>query len=542
MAENIEIENHIYEEISPIKKRNTVNILRILAHVSGLILFALYITYVLWFSGLTTDDSVALSFFTGIIIIYIINNLKLFEKLITKHLSKIKLKKNGQQVKIINNVISVSILLYIIYLCVENVDRFFSFGSAVGLMLVILIINFRNIYIIHWSIISRSFNLHFILALTFFRFKYGRQFILYIGRGIVHYLQFSEIGSRFIYGNMLIDQYIFSFYILSSIYLSFLTITILRYLGFFEYLINCAKKLSFILGISPIEGVFGTINIFLSMSETCAVVQNNLEKMTKSEIFSLMVCGLSTISFSALFAFASLGANVDYLIISSIISIPCSFAISQIFEPKGDLKEIEMNEINPLNRTTLNDIAINNEDELHENNLSNDQNKNFLDKCLDSIQDATIIIQIIIGNLIAIMSIIAFLDKFIELLFKPFIRNMGLIKILTCGLSYIIPIIGVDIRDASIVSEMFIKKILINEFVSFEILGKNLKKFNSERSIAIANFLICGFGNISAAGMMSAVIKNLTKSKVNTSSILVKSLCAACIVNIFCACTISVMI
>lgn len=291
----------------------------------------------------------------------------------------------------------------------------------------------------------------------------------------------------------------------------------------------------------------GIVNICLSMTETCLIIRTNLQHLQRSELFALMVCGLSTASFTALFAYVNLGANIDYLIVSAIISIPCSFALAKIFEPPTRVHDyLSRSEITPLrNRAHLMGPEI----------IAMERRIHFLDKCSESIRDAGTVIQLIIGNLIAIMSFVTFLDRFVSFLTRPFVGSsinnnlyhnhdidLGLIKLLTYITGWFFMGLGVDSADILIVGEIFIRKILINEFAAFKMLGKVMHKLTTTRSLAVANVLLCGFGNISAAGMLSAIISSLSNNKVQTTSILFKALAIACLVNIYCACTISILL
>lgn len=443
-------------------------------------------------------------------------------------------------------IVAIFIVSAISYQCYRDPMRIYPLSASIILFLMILILNFRNIYIIHWNVVARSLNMHFFLTILLVLFPYGRCFIRSIGKGLITYLKFSEIGARFVYGNALIDQFIFAFYILSAIYLSFMTIAIIRHIGALDFIVNISQKFAFAMGISPIEGVFGFLNIILSMTDTCVIIRTRLTELCPTELFSLLVTGMSTISFTALFGYVSMGANVEYLLISTIISIPCSLAFAQIFYPRPDtISYSARSEIQPLNSLSiLNEQyrQTNNQRGTSENVDGGVTNKSILNKCTDSLIDATFVIQVIIGHTIAIMSLVLAIDYVIEILMSPFVKDAGLIHCLTYILSYVLPIIGVHGRDSSLVAEMFINKILINEYAAYRILGNNLHNFHAERSIVIGNIMMCGFGNISASSMLSAIISSLTDNRVNVTCMILKAMCIACIVNIFCACSVVILL
>lgn len=443
------------------------------------------------------------------------------------------------------------------YQCYLDTTRIYPLCSNLIMLLVASLVNFRKIISIHWSVVVRSLNMHFMLAFVFFFFSFGRRVILSVGEGIVSYMKFSELGSRFVYGNSLIDGSVFAFYVLSTVYLSFMTVAVLRHIGFLDYMVELSQKFAFTLGISPIEGAFGIMNMFLSMTDTCLIIRCRLTKLCISELFALLVTGMSTISCTAFFAFVSMGANINYLLTSCIIAIPCSFMFAKIFHPADNAIEYSYrSEIQPLH--TISEIQNNqrpssadnpNIDDKDINNNNNDNNfdvqterRGLFDKCTDSLADATIVIQCIISNFIAIMSFVAAIDYTVKIFMSPFVKDTGLLSSLSYIIAYVLPMMGVDRHDASLVAEMLVKKIMINEFVSYRILGENINNFKTERSLGIANAMMCGFGNISAAGMLSAIIALLTRKQVNVSHLIIKALIVACMVNVFCACTLALFI
>lgn len=441
-------------------------------------------------------------------------------------------------------------LAFIVYLCTIDLTRLYSLGSSVGLVVISVILNARKR--IHWSCVARSLNLHYALAITCLYCPWGRSVIIDVGDGIVGYLGFSEIGGRFIYGHMLVDQFIFAFYVMTALYLSLMTIAILKHFGFFDVIVAVSQKVAFATGIAPIEGVFGIVNMFLSMTEVVVTVRQCLDRMTRSQIFSLLVTGMASVSITALFGYVNLGADVDYLVTASIVCIPLAFALSKIYEPDAVPNEYSpRSQIRPIRNMADLEGCV--DDEV----LGAGDNDDLVakasaapatlwDKCSDSIVQAGYVIQVIIGNLIALMSFMGAIDYTVALIIQPFWTSKtspppGLIEVLSLGLSYILPVLGIDSNDSTLAAEMMVKRVLINEFNAYQILGDNLNRLVSHRTVAMMNVMLCGFGNVSAAGMLSSMISTLTEKRVNASSLVVKALFVSIIVNIYCACTVAIL-
>ncbi|WBR61426.1 Na+ dependent nucleoside transporter C-terminus [Drosophila suzukii associated hytrosavirus 1] len=487
----------------------------------------MYTIYVLTCSMMPEDERTIVAFLYGILVLYMATRLQLYKRILFPYIEIVlDIFQETIYRDILTGIIFTCLVGFKIYLCFEYPRRIYAVCFRLVLLGIGVALNWRRADQIPWNVVLRALNLHFLLSIVLVYIPFGSYCMTGVGRVLMQFLKFSEVGSSFVYGHMLTDHFIFAFYTLSAIYLSYVTVALLRYIGFLDFIVSYSQRLTFWIGITPAEGVFGLVNIFVSMTETCLLVRHSLEKFSRSELFSLMVTGLSTISFTALFGYVSLGAKAEYLITSCIVSIPCGFAFAKIFSVSYD--------DNPPNPIGLNEISQIIRSEGEENT------KNVLDKCVEAIVEANFAIQIIVGNIIASLSLMAFTDRLVEILIHPFFENMGLLKILITGITYIIPMLGVELEDSRILAEMFVKKMLVNEYLAFDILGKSVLKSN--RSEAIANFMLCGFGNIASAGMLSSIIGSVTNFKVNTSSMLLRAVCVASMVNIYCACTVSLLV
>lgn len=511
--------------------------LRLLLTCLFIALFTIYIYYTTFFTDIDKEERLLIIFIYTMVIIYFYNTYDIYKKFILPYIDVVfDIFQETIYRDICTGFIFTLLTCFIVYLCICDPQRLYSLLAMCIIILICIVTNVPKIKSISWSPVLRSFNMHFILAILLIYCSFGRVIILNIGNGIIKYLNFTEYGARFIYGNMLIDQFIFAFFILSSLYLSFVTIAFLRYYGFMTFLEQLAEKFAFIIGVSIIEGSCGIINMFLSMTETCVLMRSNLMKMTTSQKFVLVVTGLSTVSVAGIFAYVQLGANVDYIITSIIISIPCCFMLCKICEP-DIINFSRRHENQPLRQNVTENIRENDTGA-----VDNEHLKSLLDKCTEAIIEATFIIQVIIGNIITATSIIMFIDRITEIFMNPFLKNYGLMKLISQVFSYIFLILGVNLTEARVISEIFTTKVLINELVAYEVLGEKHKILTTERAVAIANVIICGFGNFSAVGMLTSLINSLTNFEMKISSFIFRALFVSCLVNIFCSCTIALLI
>lgn len=513
---------------------NFWNVLQISEKIIGLIAAAVYMSYVIFFDVTVRDEDRLYDVFTcTVLILYFSFKLDIYRQTIGRITALIiDIFQENFYRDLLNGIITLLIILHITILCFDEPRRIgpVIFGSL--LLIISVTWNFfrYNEINLHYSVLVRCLNLHYILAIVFVYCPLGRQFISYTNRIIVQYVKFSEIGTILLYG----EQHpcvTLAFYILPSIYLTYLTTVILIHIGTYDYLINVSQRLAFLLGLSPLEGTYGLLNFFILSNETCHVMRGSLISMNHSEIFGLIVSCLSTISFGTIFSLGRLGADIDCLLTSSLLTLPCSFAFSRIFIPSINVIEYSVrSEIEPLR----NMIQLNGQDSTNQF-----PSKNLLEKCHEAIGRATASLQWTIGYIVAVTGAVVFIDRVIEALMYPFFKDMGLLRILSSLLGPGLKLIFfLDDNDGNLLAEILTKRLLTNEFLAYDTLSKMKQRFTAERTTELANLLLSGSVNLTTLIVLTNTISSF--SKLLTSTDLKYSLVVSLIINMYCTCTIAI--
>lgn len=89
------------------------------------------------------------------------------------------------------------------------------------------------------------------------------------------------------------------------------------------------------MGIGGAEGLGVSANVFVGMVESPLFIRPYLNTMTRSEIFSLMTCGMATIAGTVMVLYAGILKDVlpdvmGHILTASIISVPAAVIIDQI--------------------------------------------------------------------------------------------------------------------------------------------------------------------------------------------------------------------
>ncbi|WAQ94742.1 S28A3-like protein [Mya arenaria] len=155
--------------------------------------------------------------------------------------------------------------------------------------------------------------IQFYFALLILRTKWGYATFQWLGDRIKEFLEHTDAGSKFVFGDAYTMHY-FAFKVLTVIIFFSSIISMLYYLGAMQFLIrNIARFLAFCLGTSPTESLNAAGNIFIGQSESPLLIRPFIKEMTRSELHAVCTGGFATIAGSVMAAYIEMGVNV-YLI------------------------------------------------------------------------------------------------------------------------------------------------------------------------------------------------------------------------------------
>ena len=99
--------------------------------------------------------------------------------------------------------------------------------------------------------------------------------------------------------------------------------------------------LSKLLGTSQLETISASANIFLGQTEAPLLIKPYVAKLTESELFTVMVGGLASVSGSILVGYSLLGIPIEYLISASFMAAPAGLIISKMLYPETEFDKIQ---------------------------------------------------------------------------------------------------------------------------------------------------------------------------------------------------------
>lgn len=381
-----------------------------------------------------------------------------------------------------------------------------SFGGLVMYVLLMFIFS-KHPAKVNWRQVFWGIGLQFLLGLLILRTKPGFDAFDWLGIQVQTFLEYSNAGSEFVFGEKYIDHF-FAFKVLPIVIFFSTVMSMLYFLGFMQWLI---KKVGWIMqvtmGTTPTESLVAAGNIFVGQTESPLLIKPYLEHLTKSEIHAVMTAGFSTIAGSVLGAYISFGVSSSHLLTASVMSAPAALAISKLFWPETEPVKITMQ---------------------HGLKLEKGDAKNILEAASQGASASISLVANIAVNLMAFLSLLAFFNSVLSWLGNMFDYPQLSFEIIC---SYVFMpfsfMMGVDWEDSFIVGKLIGYKTFFNEFVAYEYLAglitkrKNngplfisgVKQYMSVRSEVIATYALCGFANFGSLGITIGGLSSMAPSR-----------------------------
>tara|TARA_B100001057_G_scaffold299383_1_gene299532 strand:+ start:632 stop:1939 length:1308 start_codon:yes stop_codon:yes gene_type:complete len=432
-----------------------------------------------------------------------------------------------------------------------NVSVISIIRGIVGLISLIIIsyLISNNRKKIKWRTVFVSILVQFGIAVLIVKIPFIQSLFKILAKFFVRLINYTTSGSSFLF-SFLADQesssYIFAFQVLPVIIFFSALTSMLYHLGAIQRVVSfLAWMLNRFLKITGAESLSLAGNIFLGQTESPILIKSYLEKMTKSQLFVVMVGGMSTVAGSVLAAYIGLlgGNDVNeqlkfstHLLTASVMAAPGAVAISKIIFPDSekyveDPVEIEKEKIDgnillSITRGTIEGV-----------------------KLAVNVGAMLLVFLAIIAMLNDIMWLIG--DLFgVNVLISEFTNydNFSIEFILGYLLAPLMWLIGVTYQECSLMGQLLGIKIVSSEFVAFMQLAdfKNIEASGSllsKKSITMATFMLCGFANLASIGIQIGGIGVLAPGqRKNLSDLGFKAMIAGTIVSLISACFAGILI
>ncbi|MGR5065119.1 NupC/NupG family nucleoside CNT transporter [Photobacterium sp. DNB22_13_2] len=341
--------------------------------------------------------------------------------------------------------------------------------------------------------VSLAFGLQIIFALLVLYVPAGKEVLNAVTAGVSSVIDYGQQGISFLFGGLATGSvgFVFAINVLGIIIFFSALISALYHIGLMPKVINIiGGGLQRLLGTGRAESLSATANIFVGMVEAPLVVKPYLTKMSDSQFFAVMTCGLASVAGGTLVGYASLGVELNFLIAAAFMSAPAGLLMAKMMVPPSDqgTDEDEITSVE-LPRAT-----------------------NVVEALADGAMSGVRIAVAVGATLLAFISVIALLNGLLGNIGELFGLQLSFELILGYAFAPVAFLIGVPWNEALVAGSLIGSKIVVNEFVAF-IQMMEVKDQLSEHSLAIVTFALCGFANVSTMAILIGGLGSLAPER-----------------------------
>ena len=308
-------------------------------------------------------------------------------------------------------------------------------------------------------------------AITLFVLKtpIGSKILETIALGIQNVANFGLEGVAFVWGD-LTGMNVFFVNVLTLIVFMSALIALLQYLGVIPFLVkHIGGLLSKALGTNKAETFNAVANTILGQTESPLMIKPYFSKLSNSELYSVMVCGMGSASASILIGYSAMGIPMEYLILAVFASMFSSLIIAKIIKPntKKDDENVE---------------------------VVKSSASNIFDAIGQGTTDGLNMVLAIMASLVAFVGLIAVINGFLGLF------GTDLTSILSIVFTPVAWLFNIPQSDVQSFASLLGTKLTVNEFVAFTSMGTLVETMHP-RTVAILAVALCNFANFSSIGI-----------------------------------------
>src|SRR2546426_7992798 len=181
------------------------------------------------------------------------------------------------------------------------------------------------------------------LTFAFFvlRFEAGRRLFEFLGKIVNGLLGFSFAGSEFVFGELgkkLSSMgFSFAFQVLPTIIFIAAFFALLYHLGIMQIIIKIAAWImTRVMGASGAESLNVAASIFMGQTEAPLTIRPFLDKLTKSELMTVMTSGMAHVSGGIMAAYIAFGIEPKHLLTAVIMTAPGTLLMAKMLVPETE--------------------------------------------------------------------------------------------------------------------------------------------------------------------------------------------------------------
>jgi CNT family concentrative nucleoside transporter len=335
-----------------------------------------------------------------------------------------------------------------------------------------------------WRAVGAGIALQLVMAAVFLKVTLVKEAFLKLNDALLVLEQATQAGTGFVFGYLgggpapfqVTDAnatFVLAFRALPLVLLISALSALLFYWRVLPAIVRALSlALEKLMRVGGVVGLSAAANVFVGMVEAPLFVRPYLARVSRGELFAIMVGGMASIAGTVLFLYAAilrpvLPDAVAHLLIASILSAPAALVIAFLMVP-------------PEGAVTGGNIELRSE----------------ASSSMDALTRGTLDGAQLLLNIVAMLVVFVALVALVNLVIAPY----SLQGALGWALAPLAWLCGIPWSEARAAGALLGTKTVINELVAYVELSKLTEL--SERSRVLLTYALCGFANFGSLGIM----------------------------------------
>ncbi len=423
-------------------------------------------------------------------------------------------------------------------------ERFFGLIGILVIFLIAFLMS-NNKKLINIKTVGMGFLLQILLAVFVLKTPVGQAIFYDIGLFIQKILQFSNQGAAFLFGPLSDNiklgnvfgkgSIVFAVQLLATTIFVSVIVNILYYYKIMQRVIAILSKGMYkLMNVSGAESFSNVASAFVGQIMAQIMIKPYLPNLTRSELLASMTGSMACISGAVMAIYIGMGIPAQYLLAASIMAAPGALVISKIVYPEDGTPQTQ-GEVKISKRRT---------------------HVNVVDSIARGASDGFSVALKVFAVLIAFVALIAMIDWLlgktgvflhnalhINLSFIGLdIDNLSMKAIVGKLFGLFAYVMGVPLKDSSIVGSLMGTKFILNEMLGYIDLI-SVKNLIADKSFIIASFALCGFANISSIAIQIGGIGEIAPNqRKNISRLGLRALICGTLASYMSACIAGILL
>lgn len=235
------------------------------------------------------------------------------------------------------------------------------------------------------------------------------------------------------------------------------------------------------MGLGGAVGLSAAANVFVGMVEAPLVIKPYLIRLSRSELFMVMVCGMATIAGTVMALYGAILAPVvpdaiGHILIASIVATPAALVVSALMVP-GAMTHEESADIGRQDASAMDAIA------------------------RGTIEGLQLVLQVA-AMLVVLIALVYLANAILALLPAFDGAPLTLQRMLGWLFAPVAWTAGVSWEESRAAGTLLGTKTVLNEFIAYLDMAKMPPEVLSPRAKLLMTYALCGFANFGSLGIL----------------------------------------